>query len=309
MDEGRVSKVCVRCGRDCAGRPRVKDAQGRYTCGECVEAIKAARARGPARAVPAAPAATEPAPADDGLIALDDEPLPASLLGEGPRTCGNCGMVLGSGAVVCMGCGFNTETGSLVSTRLPPGEGKKCSKCGYELSGLKTSRCPECGTLNLPPRRAEQERRAAADTVRDAYLKPAIMAVVGCAIAAAVMGATEGTDAVVGYAILFAASYVVGLVVFWACSLIWIGFDAPMHLVALQLAGVYGVTDAASSLVDLIPVMPAFLGWIIVATVYIGLLMEVMEIELQDAVILGFVTFVVKFVIAMVLVASLLGAA
>lgn len=308
MGEDLVSKVCVRCGRDCAGRPRVKDAQGRYTCGECVEELKAARAQGPApvAATPPQPqAAAAPEVEEDGLIALEDEPLPEGLIGDGPRSCGNCGMVLGSGAVVCMGCGFNTQTGRLVSTHRPPGEGKKCTKCGYDLAGLKTSRCPECGTLNLPPRRAEQEAKAARETVRDAYLKPALMAVVGCAVAAAVTGADGGAEAVVEYAVLFAISYIVGLAVFWVCSVMWIGFDAPMHLVALQLAGVYGVTDAASSLVNLVPFLPTFIGWIIVVTVYVGLLMEVLDLELQDAVILGLVTFIVKVVIAIVIMAHL----
>ena len=48
--------------------------------------------------------------------------------------------------------------------------------CGYSLAGLKSERCPECGTINSTRRRkAMADERAVKDTVRQAYLRPVIM--------------------------------------------------------------------------------------------------------------------------------------
>lgn len=38
MSTQQVSKICHRCGRDVAGQPREKDAEGRYFCLPCGEA-------------------------------------------------------------------------------------------------------------------------------------------------------------------------------------------------------------------------------------------------------------------------------
>jgi hypothetical protein len=39
MATGQPAKLCVFCGADCAGRPRTKDAQGRYYHKECYEKV------------------------------------------------------------------------------------------------------------------------------------------------------------------------------------------------------------------------------------------------------------------------------
>lgn len=55
-------KICIKCGADCAGKPRVKDASGRYACKSCV----------------AAPGSS-PVP-DFAALTADDAPEPAAPL-------------------------------------------------------------------------------------------------------------------------------------------------------------------------------------------------------------------------------------
>lgn len=293
-------KICTRCGVDCAALPRVKDPQGRYTCRACYDAIQAAARQRRVAAAAAAPAADAIPIAEDPA---DDAGGMDAILADEPRACANCGQLLGS-AVICMGCGYNTQTGTMTATQKLARDGRACVACGYDLSGLKTPRCPECGADNSRGAvRSAKHKREAERTVRNAYLKPALMFAIGTAIAASIYGAQDGPEVAAGYAILFAANLIVGFIVFWVCSLMWIGFDQPMHLMALQLAGVYGVTDAVSTVFHEFLPIPVFI-WLIPMAVYIGLLVDTLDLDFQDAIILGIVTFIVKVVIAIGLYAQ-----
>lgn len=134
---GAPEKVCVICGQDCAGKPRVKDPQGRYSCKSCHEAATvrkapAAQAPGPgvaktkATSAPLAAAVatrpqTKPAPApepepDPVFDGLDNASLLEGIESSAStppaaESCGGCGMPLSPGAMVCMSCGYNRMTG------------------------------------------------------------------------------------------------------------------------------------------------------------------------------------------------------
>ena len=68
MSQTGVVKTCVRCGLDVAGRPRAKDAAGRYFCEPCWRARQTSNAKTSEQA-DVAGANTDP---DDGLISLVD---------------------------------------------------------------------------------------------------------------------------------------------------------------------------------------------------------------------------------------------
>ncbi len=135
-----TGKVCVICGQDCAGKPRVKDPQGRYSCKSCHEAAmkKAAAAPATAKAAPvkgaprpAVKPASKPVPppmpepeAEPAFDGFDNaailEGLEASAPAAAPagEQCPSCGMPLPGGAMVCMSCGFNRATGRAGSVKV-----------------------------------------------------------------------------------------------------------------------------------------------------------------------------------------------
>lgn len=112
-------KICEVCGEDCSGRPRTKDARGRYTCMRCMEELKTV-STGAAVAGAAEPVPTEDAidlgenvDDDDGIFGLEKEAAPAAVAAApAGLNCPACGMRFGiPNATECMRCGYNTETG------------------------------------------------------------------------------------------------------------------------------------------------------------------------------------------------------
>lgn len=113
MAEG---KICIYCGEDCSGRPRVKDPQGRYACKRCVERQGSQR---PARTKPIRPEPIEePIGLDnfggDGGLEMGD--LLSEAHASDSNLCPSCGTPRASGAVVCMRCGYNSQTGDQIAT-------------------------------------------------------------------------------------------------------------------------------------------------------------------------------------------------
>ncbi|MFK7961014.1 MAG: hypothetical protein AB8G96_10860 [Phycisphaerales bacterium] len=120
----RGQKVCVLCGADCAGQPRIKDPRGRYYHKACHE--QAARERAMPSSAPvdlyAAAAVTSAAAAppafDDGPSFLDDIlPSTPSHAAAAAGVCPNCGGGFAPSAVVCTSCGFDTRRGTAAHTR------------------------------------------------------------------------------------------------------------------------------------------------------------------------------------------------
>ena len=113
------AKICVICGKDCAGLPRIKDSKGGYYHKECHERAK--RERDARRAAAAAP--TVPLEEPDTFSLLNeiiDDPAPLG------KTCPSCGNLLGEDAVICLNCGLNVQSGVAVSVKVgkdsTPGE-------------------------------------------------------------------------------------------------------------------------------------------------------------------------------------------
>lgn len=116
------NKVCVVCGKDVSGKPRVKDAQGRYTCAGDCQATHAANLKKAAQERPkggTTPSRSASVPM--ASVPLSDEgSMLSDLISQSPMLkagkCEQCGSIMPQGGVVCTRCGFNTQTGKNLKT-------------------------------------------------------------------------------------------------------------------------------------------------------------------------------------------------
>jgi len=309
-----VIRTCAKCGVDVTHAKRFKDASGRFFCEACAAKAKAKPAEKSASPAPVAAAVQQP---DDGTIALADEPPPRAAGGARRgelQICPDCGTPLGSGPI-CASCGYDRITGRTIGERgqgTPPPAGtlmadkpkhlpRPCKKCGYDLTGLKTAKCPECGTIN-PGRLRHRETEK--QTLRKMYIQPLIMTAIGMAVAVVAYaiigslsgGATSGVGGVVAYLIYFALSLPLGFITYVVCSMIFIGFDEPLGVTLVRLAAVYAVTDACAAILSGIPFV-SWITWPLQAAVYLGLLMQIMELDWEDAWLVAAVTFIVHAIL------------
>lgn len=116
---GNAAKVCALCGADCAGRPRVKDAKGRYYCRTCYDQAREKKlpveaGRSSARTTPPAePAGLGPPDVMHDLLAAEEQGQPLAE----QTTCPECGSSIGGG-VICMSCGYDMRTGKKLSMKV-----------------------------------------------------------------------------------------------------------------------------------------------------------------------------------------------
>lgn len=103
-------KICVICGEDCAGRPRIKDPKGHYYHKSCHEQAKLEQE--------ARRAAVEPDPAPSTVDEPESVSLLSEILDETPETglaqsCPACGQPLPADSVLCTNCGHSQQSGQL----------------------------------------------------------------------------------------------------------------------------------------------------------------------------------------------------
>jgi predicted Zn-ribbon and HTH transcriptional regulator len=319
------AKICIRCGDDCSDRPRLKDANGRYMCKAC-----AAR-EGRAPPVPAAPAeraipATTVAPrtpADLGPITLDDNADNADdasaipLASDTPSPCPKCKATMPAGAVLCVACGHGSER--FVSSPPPDPERltrpsrlrftvpAKCPHCSYDLKGIKSERCPECGELITPAAlRRFQNEKARKEVYIRSYAIPAVLLLIGLAVWVPIYAWEYGAADVVIHIVARAIAVVLGLVAYFICCLLWMGFDAPWHLTTLRLLAIQNFAFGVTSGLDYIGLggIIGFIAWILVTY---SLLMSLMDMDSQDAMGYLAVVTIVNVILWIVLVQLALG--
>jgi hypothetical protein len=116
-------KVCVVCGVDRSGRPRVKDPRGRYYCRDCYERLSR-RQKKHHEAKPAAvppppeePQEPELIPADeDGDLGLFGELSSAeggaAVANVQQIPCPGCRHPMSADAILCMRCGYDRQHGT-----------------------------------------------------------------------------------------------------------------------------------------------------------------------------------------------------
>ncbi len=309
---GQARKLCFHCGSDVTDAPRVKDARGRYFCRPCAEAM-ATRAHA---------AGGAPAPAQGSFLPVDASPSvdpaqpapqqadiydlvqPQAKAPPPSRPCPGCERPLPLDAAACPDCGFNLVLNEHVSelarpearTAVMKGGVMTCATCGYSLKKLKQMICPECGTPFRIPSRRDWLDEDSKQTVRDAYRRPLIslgVGLVGLAIVALLQGSPGDIPIMLlGYAIRVPG----GVAAFLLCCVLWVGFDAPVHLIALRLAGIYALVDLVSAVVGLVPMLSMFY-WPVGLLLYISLLMKELDLEVQDAVIVGLISSLAQFLL------------
>lgn len=283
MTNSSVLKLCFLCGVDCSNSPRVKDTKGRYVCKPCAD--KAIAEKGAGRspdavtplavnggAEPAAPATTSSASPDADAFELAAEPKASEKL---PRR----------SADREASARFKSVT--------------ECTNCGYSTAGLPQPKCPECGHIIKPKSRLEHLAETSKETTRAEYLRP-IFYFVGGLIGLALIHLIRGDP----FALLVDSLSVIiqvpiGVGVFWLCCLMIFGFDAPMHLTALRLAGIYSVVGAVGTLVDLFTI--GIVTFVVTGIVWIGMLMSELDLEIQDAVIYSLMSNFIMFVVGLAL--------
>lgn len=303
------AKVCVRCGQDCSDRPRVKDVSGRYCCKACESKKPAAASERAAEEAPwdaglagthhATAGAAVPVPAadplpDDGLNPIEFEPpvLPESSM----RPCMGCGMPMQPGAVICVACGVHQATGQAAGLIVSgePQSGKPvraCRKCGYDLAGLKTPKCPECGTMNYRRKRGlDLDREAAAKAYKWDYYKPLIVLGACGAIEAAILLSNYRGMELLEATLIVLARVPVGVAAYFACAFAWLGFDSTLKLTLVKLLGVFAAVSLATTICLLIPF--GFYRLSISFFVQVWMLSEMMDMEYSDAAFVSAITSV-----------------
>lgn len=160
-----------------------------------------------------------------------------------------------------------------------------CPGCGYDLRGLRGGACPECGKrLTYSTIRTAEQRRAGRTQSTWFDRTAAIWGGVGVLVAGAVYGLTHepASAALLALAVFLVATIAVGWVVFFACSMMWIGFDQPLPKTVVQLAGAYGGYVGIVTLLGAAPI-PGFLIWLFSSMCLVGLLAKLLDIDWRDA--------------------------
>lgn len=184
-----------------------------------------------------------------------------------------------------------------------------CPKCGYDLRGLRSDRCPECGkVLNYTAIRQAENKR---DGINDSAWfdgKAIAMAAVGLTVGAAVYGLREdGLVGVAAFGLDFSFTVVIGWVIFFLCSVTWIGFDQPLRMTMVQIVGAFGLYSGIAALLMLVPI-PGIVTFFVGAAILVGLLSERLEIDLQDAIVVALLVAIAKIAFYVLALAALLSA-
>lgn len=304
----RRPKICQICAEDCSARPRVKDSKGRYYCKACAEAASGRRS-------PIIPPADDTPPHDAGAdvarqIAQEyaDDEIAVEPVDDTPRdqTCPICMRPLAPDTGRCHACGYDPAKGIESSRRVSRSTGANrpkipCPRCGYDMTGLRTLRCPECGATRNPdlvdltsgPKRP----------VLDALKAPLICFAAGM-VGLTVAGFFLGEPLLpLGVLLTYVVTVPIGLLIFYLCCLVWIGFDAPFYINAAAILGTYAITDFVGAIVSPL----GCFGWIVQMFVYVGVLSQLLELELNDAFLVAFITGFVKFLLALALISAMGG--
>ena len=181
-----------------------------------------------------------------------------------------------------------------------------CPQCKYDLSGLRSDRCPECGKLltRAAVRQAENIR----DGVNDSNWfdgRAMTLAAVGLTIGATVWAFNGGTLGLAAFGVYFTYNVIIGWLTFFFCSMLWIGFDQPLRKTVVQTIGAFGLYSGVSAGLSVLP-LPGIVQFVIGAVVLIWMLSELLDIDLQDAAIMSVLVAALNVMIFMWQISSML---
>lgn len=257
---------CSKCGGEIvAGAKKFRSKAGEVYCASCAESMTRPKAK---------------SEESDGY-ALADDPAPArASAGADLVPCGGCGGGMVRSDIVCIKCGFNRVTGA----RGPSG--------GAGESERASKRKERSRPLTV---RDDGQREA-----RNAYIKSAVILAICLPIAVVIWSVMPGIEMPIWLALAtFGVMYVATLVVYFICSLMWIGFDEPLKLEALRLAAACAITEIARAVLSPLPmnwrvqaVVQLIIGFVFVASV-----MQLMEMDKEDAIMFAVLTWVIRLVV------------
>lgn len=220
-------------------------------------------------------------------LELDSDPIPLATpppVSRGLRECPACMRPISADARVCVYCGYNADSPA------PSSEGATCRHCGYDLTGLKSPRCPECGKLLTPRSRSAPSREEISrEVARHEYMKPVLMTVTCLPLLMLVDVLRYSPEGAVAALIAVAVLLPVATLVFLGCCVLWIGFDAPIHLTILRIAGILSAVALTSEIASFLPIL--FVPTAITVLVYVGLLSEMLDMDFTDAAIVAILTY------------------
>ncbi|GAB5496099.1 MAG: hypothetical protein Phyf2KO_11790 [Phycisphaerales bacterium] len=138
--------------------------------------------------------------------------------------------------------------------------------------------------------------------------KAIAMAGVGLAVGAVVWGFSFGGPVgVAAFGLDFAFTVVIGWVIFFLCSMMWIGFDQPLRMTVVQIVGAFGLYSGIAALLSLVPI-PGIVTFFVGAAILVGLISERLEIDLQDAIVVAILVAIAKVAFYLFAIVALLGA-
>lgn len=286
MDQPRPSIRCVRCGRECSDRPRVREGQG-WCCTECMEVARTRPVQDHGRVSGQAPKRVAAVAAGTAPVGVADE-APTEA-----KSCPVCLRPLAVGSTACGGCGFDRRVGLQpwvrVRGRAIGQAAMTCGKCRYDLHGIPGVRCPECGTAATLRRRIKDIERSGRDRLIGAAVRIALLVAGMGLVALYKLSNTSPFDSTAGQ-YLGAALTVrlpITLAVFLMYAWMFLRLDMPVWYAAAGIAGAFGATDLVVLGIRFLDV--PFVVWVFPPIVFILLAMWLLELEVVSALTVGFV--------------------
>ena len=263
-----------------------------------------------------------PRPPDDhGPIPLaDDAPPPprrqsaaeheAIMLAS--AVCPSCESNFPPEAILCINCGFDRRTRARVNAPPPRKKAKPapeiatvdCPKCGYNLAGLTTSTCPECGQEFTPALLNRHAKRKNAGRAQlQLWVTPTVLLAIGSTICIGYVAKLGGGIIAVVWAINTSFSLLGG---FCGYALVAANLTGWSYSIGNSLLRISAILFIATTAAIFIPVPSFILSIVMIWIIICVLLMSMMDMDYQDAgntsscVMLGWIigTFTGGFIIS-----------
>ncbi len=149
----------------------------------------------------------------------------------------------------------------------------------------------------------QQDRDAGERAARMEYIKPTVMLLLGGGIVMGSLLSSGGAGSALLYVLFISIELIVGVAGLWAASAIWLGGMGPLGLGILRLAGIYAMTDMITLFLGEL----AFVGWLIRLVCYVAMLAWLFDLDPAESIFLAILTFVLKIVAGITLLAILAG--
>ncbi|MEO0482428.1 MAG: hypothetical protein AAF138_02290 [Planctomycetota bacterium] len=307
----------------------MKDARGRYLCEHAFTTMKQARTQGveithermwcadakredrdaaqreeehagaaPVTVAPIGLADDDGGPDLTSLAELEAASGPAIGESQTGSSCPKCGGFMAVSAVICTSCGFNAATGKAAKTMT----GKEADK-SEKKSKRGKKRPEEMSDRELADWETSRE------VVRKAYMTPIVIFLICSGLTMAIyasVGGAFGGLSILGLMLDFAITAPITIATFYLCAVLFIGFDEPFLLMCIRMAAVLAATYLAEAAGYALNAHTPGLGmilWLVPWFVYVATMVTLMELDIADALIVGFVSGFVKLIAGMFLVA------